>query len=299
MSGRSDRSMPIWDHISELIKRMKIVVITFIVSTLVALAMPVDLSFLKNSAFYRTPAILLLDLINQTERPKSLILIAGSITAPLELWVIAAALMGGIVTAPVFAYQLYRFVDPALYPSERKAVYPVVFSFTTLFLIGFLFGWFVLIPFMFWGLLPFFGFVNAQPVIFVMDFYTLVLLFLAITGLAFTLPVFFVLLVRFHILHTSIITKNRRYYYAALYIVAALITPDGGIWADLALFLPLAALTEIAILVSRRYEKPEKKETAEAAAPTPALVLPARCKFCGDVLTKGNPFCPNCKRSQI
>ncbi len=171
--------MPIWDHITELIKRMKVVIITFIVSTLVALAVPIDLSFLKNTAFYRTPATWLLGLINEYERPKQLILISGEITAPLELWVIAACLMGAIVTAPVFAFELYRFIDPALYPDERKAVYPVITAFTVLFLTGLLFGWFVLIPFMFWGLLPFFGFVDAQPVIFVMDFYTLVLIFLA------------------------------------------------------------------------------------------------------------------------
>ena len=301
MSFRADKSMPIWDHITELIRRMKWVVITFIVSTLVALAVPIDLSFLENTAFYKTPAIVLLDLIYQYEKPPQIILISGEITAPLELWVIAACLMGAIVTAPVFAYELYRFIDPALYPSERKAVYPVIMAFTVLFFAGLIFGWFVLVPFMFWGLIPFFAFVHSQPVIFVMDFYTLVILFLAITGLSFTLPVFFVLLVKFHILHTSIITKHRRYFYAGLYIVAALITPDGGVWADLALFLPLAALTEIAILISKRYEKPEEKEgkPAEAPAPRAASPLPTKCKYCGHDMVKGNPFCPNCKRSQV
>jgi sec-independent protein translocase protein TatC len=301
LSFRADKSMPIWDHIRELIRRMKWVVITFIVSSLVALAVPVDLSFLENSSFYKTPAIVFLDLIYKYEKPPQIVLISGEITAPLELWVIAACLMGAIVTAPIFAYELYRFIDPALYPRERKAVYPVVFAFTALFLVGVIFGWFLLVPFMFWGLIPFFAFVHSEPVIFVMDFYTLVLLFLAITGLSFTLPVFFVLLVRFHILHTSIITKNRRYFYAGLFIVAALITPDGGVWADLALFLPLAALTEIAILISRRYEKPEEKDATPSEAPTPgaAPALLAKCKYCGHGLVKGNPFCPNCKRSQV
>ncbi len=83
--------------------------------------------------------------------------------------------------------------------------------------------------------------------------------------------------------------------------MAALITPDGGVWADLALFLPLAALTEIAILVSKRYEKPEKQErkAGRSASPEAAPVLPTKCKYCGQGLVKGNPFCPNCKRSQV
>ncbi|HVP23494.1 MAG TPA: twin-arginine translocase subunit TatC [Conexivisphaerales archaeon] len=289
--------MPIWDHIRELIKRMKWVVIIFIVSSLVALAVPIDLGFLKNTSAYNTPAIWLLKQM-LTLKPPSLELLSISMTAPLELWVIAAFVMGALVTAPVFAYEFYAFVDPALYPSERKAVYPVVLSFTVLFMAGCIFAWFFLIPLMFAGLMPFFVFVGAKPAIAVLDYYNLVMLFVVLSGLSFTLPVFFVLLVRFHILRTSLITKNRRYYYAGLYILAALITPDGGAWADFIMFLPLAALTEIAILIAKRYEKAEEKE---AAAPATAAVPapPARCKYCGHELEKGNPFCPNCKRSQV
>jgi sec-independent protein translocase protein TatC len=292
--------MPIWDHITELIRRMKLVVITFIVSSLVALAVPIDLGFLKNASFYKTPAFWLLDLMLAL-KPPSLKLLALEITAPLELWVIAAFLMGAIVTAPIFAYEFYRFIDPALYPKERGAVYPVVASFTILFVVGVLFGYFVLVPMMFYGLMPFFSIIGAAPEIGVFDYYSLVMLFILISGLSFTLPVFFVLLVRFHILKTSIITKNRKYYYAGLYILAALITPDGGAWADLVMFLPLAVLTELAIFFARRYEKPgnQEGETVEAPPPRAAPVLPTKCKYCGHGLVKGNPFCPNCKRSQV
>jgi sec-independent protein translocase protein TatC len=300
---RSDRSMPIWDHITELIKRMKWVVITFIVSSLVGLAVPINLGFLENSSAYDTPAIWMLQQM-LTLKPKELELLALTPTAPLEIWVIGAFVLGALVTAPIFAYQFYQFVDPALYPSERKAVYPVVLAFTGLFVAGVIFAWFFLIPLMFAGLMPFFAFVGAAPAIGVMDFYSLTMLFIVLTGLSFTLPVFFVLLVRFHILKTSIITKNRRYYYAGLYILAALITPDGGAWADFIMFIPLAILTEIAILIAKRYEKPEPKAAPEPApmpAPSPvsSLVLPSKCKYCGHELTKGNPFCPNCKRSQV
>jgi sec-independent protein translocase protein TatC len=298
--SRNDRSMSIWEHIRELVRRMKAVVITFVVASLVALAMPVDLSFLQNTSFYRTPAILLLDLL-LTLKPARLQLLALDITAPLELWVIAAFVLGAMVTLPVFAYELYQFIDPALYPNERKAVYPNLLAFVGLFIAGCLFGYFFLVPVTFIGLMPFFDLIHATPAIGVTDYYSLVGLMIMISGLSFTLPIFFILLVRFHILHTSIITKNRRYVHAGLYVVCALITPDGGPLADLALYLPMAIFLEASVYIAKRYEKEdvEKAKASEAAKAYIAPPPPLRCKYCGHDLVKGNPFCPNCRRSQV
>jgi len=291
VSKERDRAMSIWEHVNELIKRMKVVAATFVVSSLVFLAVPVDFSFLENASFYRTPSIVVLEYINQTIKPKEVTLIAGEITAPLELWVMVSFLLGAVVTAPVFAYQLYRFVDPALYPEERRAVYPFVVSFTSLFVVGAIFGFYILVPFMLYGLLPFFRFVSAQPIIFVNDFYSLVFLSVALSGLSFTLPVFFVLLVKFHVMSTGIVRNNRKYFYAALYIITAIITPDGGPLADIALFLPMAILTEVSIMVARRYEKEEEKPEE--------LPMGERCRYCGALLEPGVVFCPSCKRSQV
>ena len=77
MMSRSDRAMPIWDHIKELISRMKAVIITFIVSSLVALAVPVDMGFLTNASFYRTPSIVLLDVLYSLKPPDLELLAIG------------------------------------------------------------------------------------------------------------------------------------------------------------------------------------------------------------------------------
>lgn len=297
--SRGDRSMTIWDHIRELVQRMKIVVVVFIVSTLVALGMPIDLSFLKNLTYYHTPAIALLNLLRGL-KPHNLVLLALNVTAPLELWAVASFILGAMVTLPVFAYELYQFIDPALYPNERGAVYPAILAFTVLFTGGALFGFFFLVPVMFIGMMPFFTLVGAAPEIGVTDYFSLVGLLILVSGFSFTLPVFFVLLVKFHVLHTSLITKNRRYFHAALYIICAVITPDGGPLADIALYLPMAAFAEISIWFAKRYEKEEPKETElEVERPPTPPPLPTVCKFCGHDLVKGNPFCPNCKRSQV
>jgi len=288
-----DRSMTIWEHISELVKRMKIVVLTLVVSTAVFAMLPGDLSVFTDPAqfltFYKPLSLVVLEAIRNYVKPAQLELIAGQLTSGIELYFLVSVAFGAVVTAPVFAYQLYKFIDPALYPDERRSVYPFVLSFTILFITGGLFGFFVILPFMFWSMVPFLLWVGAQPVIFINDFYTLVFLSIVLSGISFTFPVFFVLLVKFHVVGTSIIRNNRKYFYAGLYVVTAVLTPDGGPIADLALFFPMAALVEVAIAVAKRYEKGEKPKEP----PT------RRCRYCGEPIGEKDVFCPHCKRSQV
>jgi sec-independent protein translocase protein TatC len=97
--------------------------------------------------------------------------------------------------------------------------------------------------------------------------------------------VIYVLLVRLGILSTDTVRKNRRYLYAALFIITAVITPDGGPIADFALFIPIALMMEVAVRIAGRYEK-ERVFTSR------------KCKFCG-AETGDEVFCPKCGRSQI
>ena len=83
-------------------------------------------------------------------------------------------------------------------------------------MIGAVFGYKILAPFMVWAMIPFLGIAGATPFIYAMDFYQLVFMTTLATGFAFTLPVFFVLLVGFGIVKTSFITTRRRYIYAAM-----------------------------------------------------------------------------------
>lgn len=165
--------------------------------------------------------------------------------------------MGFAVSSPVIAYEIYRFIDPALYENERKAVYPFLVSFTTLFIIGIIFGYKILTPLIIWGTLLFFPSVQASPLIQINNFYQVIFLTTLASGFSFTLPVFFVLLVKFGILSTGLVTRNRKFIYLALYIIAAFLTPDGTVVGDLVLFIPLVILLEIGVFVARRYEKPQ------------------------------------------
>jgi sec-independent protein translocase protein TatC len=285
--------MPFWDHVSELAKRLKIVFYALAVSTTLFMVVPSNLSFLSNPfQFYDPLVALVLRQIRAQMLPPNVTLIGYEMTVPLQLYLFASFVMGFTVSIPVIAYEIYRFIDPALYPHERRAVYPFILSFTALFIVGAAFGYLILMPFMIWGLFPFFTAMGAARIISIGAFYNMVFISTLVSGLTFTWPVFFILLVRFGVLRTSMITSNRRYVYAAMYIVTAIVTPDGGPLADVMLFIPMAAMTEVAVFIAKRYEKSR-----------PATEIPTRavnrCKFCSAELEPGKLFCDNCGKSQV
>jgi sec-independent protein translocase protein TatC len=288
----SSVAMPFWDHVSELAKRLKVILYVLIVSTILFMALPSNLSFLSNPLQFYDPLVaLILRQIRAQMLPPNVMLIGYELTVPMELYLIASFIMGFGVSIPVLAYEIYRFIDPALYPHERKAIYPFVLSFTALFVIGATFGYNILTPFMIWALFPFFTAVGAERIISIMDFYNMVFVSTLMSGLIFTWPVFFVLLVRFGVLRTSMISSNRKYVYAAMYIITAFGTPDGGPLADLMLFIPMVVLTETAVYFGRRYEKSRPMTSA------PTKTVP-RCRFCSAELETGKVFCDSCGKAQ-
>ncbi|MEM1994115.1 MAG: twin-arginine translocase subunit TatC [Nitrososphaerales archaeon] len=293
-----DKELTFQEHMAELASRLKVILYTLVASTIIFMALPADLSFLHNPPVFKPLVSVLLTYIRGDILPPSVRLIAGEITTPLELYVLASFALGVAVSLPVIFFQIYRFVDPALYPEERRMVYPFVFAFMSLFVVGAVFGYKILSPFMIWALLPFFEALQVEAIVYVMDFYTLVFILVILCGLVFTFPVIFVLLVKFNIVGTEILTKNRKYVYAGAFVLTALITPDGGPIADVALFLPIVILLEAGILVAKKYEK--QRLTEKTAVETKStLVKAVKCRYCGAELRSESAFCPKCGRALV
>lgn len=293
----SEKVGTIWEHISELSVRLRVVFYAVIISTTFFMVFPANASFLRNPiAFYDPIIALVLKQVVKDVLPTRIQLIAGEFTGPLEIYLIASLILGISVSSPVIAYEIYRYVAPALYPHERKAISPFLAAFTVLFAIGVVFGYKVLAPFILWGMIPFFVLTSALPIITAMDFYNLVFITTLVSGFSFTMPAFFVLFVRFGIIKTSYVTTRRRYIYAALYIICAIVTPDGGPLADIALFVPMVILLEVAVLLGRRYEREHVDERLPASR---EKLVYGKCRWCGNLLTEADVFCPACGKSRI
>jgi sec-independent protein translocase protein TatC len=178
----------IWEHIAELSARVRVVFYAIVIGTTFFMVWPANTSFLQNPfAFYDPLVALALQAVVKDALPNGIQLIAGQFTAPLAIYFIASVILGVAVSSLVIAHEAYRYVAPALYPHEQRAVYPFVASFTILFVIGAVFEYKILTPFILWATIPFFRLTNSLPIINVMDFYNLIFITTLATGFSFTI----------------------------------------------------------------------------------------------------------------
>lgn len=284
--------LPLWDHVAELSKRIKVWLYSLFISTLFFLVFPADpLSVFRNPfQIYRSLIAAILLAVRSYLLPPQYTLIGGTVTTPLEVILVGAVVFGFAASVPVLAYEIYKFVDPAIKPSERASLYPFVGAFSALFLAGALFAFFVLLPFIFYFSLPFFSATGIATFIYANDFYNLIFFVMAASGLAFTLPVFLVLLVKLHVMSTKPLVKNRKYVWAGTLILTAIASPDGGPLADVALFVPIIILVEGAIRFARRYEK-------ESLSGVTIQSTPPVCAYCGGPLEASGAFCSRCGKA--
>lgn len=112
-----------WGHVAELAKRMKLVLVVFLSSLMVLLVLPSNSDLFALTDNYKPLMSVLLTNIATIYLPPNVTLFANSMSDPITLYVYAALVFAIGITLPVFAYEAYKFIDPALYPHERKAIF--------------------------------------------------------------------------------------------------------------------------------------------------------------------------------
>ena len=105
-----------WDHLGEFVKRMKVVLFTFAISVFVLLVLPGNTDFFAMTNNYAPLMSTVLVYIRTMMLPPNVKLIATSMSDPITLYVFAAVSFAVAITLPVFAYETYKFVVPALFP---------------------------------------------------------------------------------------------------------------------------------------------------------------------------------------
>jgi sec-independent protein translocase protein TatC len=292
--GETEKVLPLWDHVNELSRRIRVWIYAFVVSTLFYLIFPADpVSFFRNPFQSYQPLITgIIKGIRERLLPPQYTLIGGTVTSPLEIIVVGAAVFGFATSVPVLAYEIYKFVDPAIKPTERQSLYPFVAAFSVLFISGALFAFFVLLPFVFLFSLPFFNAVGFSTLVYADDFFNLIFFVLVASGFAFTIPAIFVLLVKLHVMGTSSLRKNRKYVWAITLIATALASPDGGPLADIALFVPMIILIEGAMWFAKRYEKDD-------VVGVNSRIDETKCSYCGGQMDPGGIFCGLCGKARV
>jgi Sec-independent protein secretion pathway component TatC len=164
-------AMSFWEHIDELVHRLKVVLVTLIIAIGVGW-IPTSLAGITNPVGSYQPMIApLMVRLKDVFLPKQATLIAGGMADTVFAMAYLSVIIGVLLASPVIFYEVIAFIKPALYDNEKKVLGYYLGSFIGLLALGVTMAYFFVIPISFRILIYFTIQGGATPFIFIKDFY--------------------------------------------------------------------------------------------------------------------------------
>lgn len=181
-------------------------------------------------------------------------LISTELSAQFMTHITVSCLLAVLFASPYILFELFRFVSPALYDSEKKYSYLVAGIVYALFVIGLLMSYFVLFPISF-QFLATYQVDNEIVNTITLDSY--ISTFITLTfmmGVVFQLPMFAFVLGKMGFIDADMLKQYRAYAFVLIMIVAAIITPP-DLFTLVLVTIPIYGLYELSILVLKKWAK--------------------------------------------
>jgi sec-independent protein translocase protein TatC len=271
-----DSSAPLVEHLAELRNRLIWSVSAFIVAMV--------LCFVVADPILRFLLVPIEEAMRSLGNPNPVM----QYTAPQEYFfvLVRISMVGGLAVAfPVIAYQLWRFVAPGLYRSEKQAFLPFMIASPVLFLLGATFAHYIVTPL---AMNFFLGFADAASILNALipalvdapaglplpevaapvpsegieivfqgkvnETLDISLKLIVAFGLCFQLPVLLTLMGKAGLVSAAGLAGMRKYAVVLILLVAALVTPP-DVMSQLILFAAVYPLYEVSIFLIRRIER--------------------------------------------
>jgi len=204
------------------------------------------------------------DIYNILARPVTQYLPEGDklafikLTEPFMLYIKVSLLTAILFTSPFLFLQFWYFVAPGLYRKEKKYVIPFVLFSSFFFILGALFGYFIVFP---WACRFFLGMgADFQAVITVGEYFSLAFRVLLGIALVFELPTLVFFLSRMGIITARWMVKNFKYAVLFIFIIAAIITPTPDMVTQSIIAIPMLGLYGLSILIALIFGKKREKK---------------------------------------
>lgn len=255
-----------WDHIEELRKRLILSIVFIAVGAAAGFYFAEDLlniiEFPLRTTLHvslHTPFITLIT----SAHPIKLVFLN-----PIEaIWTyLKLGLIAGIVlTLPLVLYEIWLFIKPGLYPSERKYVRLFVAAAGIFFIVGGAFSFLIILPFAMKFLLSY-GSAQLVPMLSVEQYVDFCLQFMLSFGLVFELPFVLLILSAMGIVSPKGLAEKRRYAIVGAFILGAVLSPSPDIFNQTLVAVPLILLYEVGIFLSALFIKRREKTKEQPPA---------------------------------
>lgn len=252
MSNEADNSSnatgTFWDHLDELRNRLLRCLAVTAVLGVVAFAFKeqlFDIVLAPRSSDFVTYRLLGVE-------PFTVGLMNTGLTEQFMIHLKTALYAGLLAASPYVLYEIFAFVSPALYESERRYAVQIVGSAYVMFAIGTLLNYLLIFPFT----VKFLGTYQVSPdvanMLTLQSYMDTLIGMSLVMGVVFELPVVSWMLSRFGILDGKVMRQYRRHAVVAILAVSAIITPTADAFTMLIVALPIWLLYEVSILIVRK-----------------------------------------------
>lgn len=238
--------MGIMEHLTELR--------TCLIHSVIAIAICSGLTF-----FFSTEIFEILTLPFKSAFGPNLLIGTGPAEA-LTLKISVSLFSAILVALPYIFYQLWRFIAPGLYETEKKLVFPFVIITTICFISGVYFCYKFIFPITFAFFKQQYSSIDLQPQIRLSEQLALTVKMLLGFGIIFELPVLSFILAKLGILTSAMLTAGWRYIILGIFVVAGFFTPPDVV-SQLLTTTPMIALYGISILIVKFCERSSDADT--------------------------------------
>lgn len=247
----SDASMSVWEHLDELRARL--------VKSIAA----IFLLFL-GALFFSNEILEFLKIPVNDLLPEGKNLGFKDVVEPFMVTLKVSFLAALIASCPIWFFQFWKFIEPALYPEERKYIFPFSIASMVLFIVGTSFCFWVILPMALEFLIEW-GKQFAEPDITVHGYVSFLTLMVIGFGLVFEAPLILVVLSLLGVVDYPTLVSARRYVIVGCFVVSAMVTPPDWI-SQIGMAVPLYFMFEVSLLIIKYLGRKKEKEDEEGAA---------------------------------
>lgn len=242
-----ETKQPLTDHLEELRTRF--------IRILIALGVGFVICFLFKERIFGLIAYPLKGIM-----PEGSSMIFTSLPEAFFTYLKVSLVAAIFLTSPYILYQIWKFIAPGLYSSEKRYMIPFVILSTFFFVGGSMFAYFLVFPL---GFAFFLAFATdfITPMLTMREYLGFSLKLLLAFGVMFELPIFMFFSAKIGLVNYDVLRQKRKYAILLIFVIAATLTPPDVVTQTM-MAVPLVLLYELSLWVVKIAEGKKRREAA-------------------------------------